>query len=496
MVAQLVHAGAGRAAHARARAALRRPGALRIVERGGRGAGLVPPERHLGGTAGGDCGYAVEWFRRAVAWSPDHAGTAKANEGLAQALARAGHPLAADDVARGLGRPVARHAGARHQADGRRPDARPVPRRRRRGPARPLRRPGAGRAVGHRRPGDGLAPLPRRRRGLRRGLVRRRDPLVARPPRRRQDGGGLRLRAARRRPPRRGRGGPVPLRRQGPRDAGPLHRHGRVRADPRQPARAHAARPARALHRGRDPAALGRRRPGDRLVPLRPARISRRGDLVQIRGRLVAGAARRRGPLHLRARGLPPRDGASGAEARGLPPHAARLHEPRPHARRLRAPLRRHVRRPRDDLDGLCPDAGRPGPRRRGRGHRLRVARPLAGARPHVRRLRHPRADPRRRAAARSGGRPDRARPPEALRRRDRGGARRRGRGGAGLGRGGPARPRRGGGVAEGRRRLAPERRGARRPRHGGLRGRAAAPRAGPRRPMRPPPPGPTRCPR
>ena len=45
------------------------------------------------------CGYAVDWFRRAVAWSPDRKGTAKANEGLAQALARTGHGLEADDVA-------------------------------------------------------------------------------------------------------------------------------------------------------------------------------------------------------------------------------------------------------------------------------------------------------------------------------------------------------------------------------------------------------------
>lgn len=48
---------------------------------------------------GDGCGYAVDWFRRAVAWSPDRRGTAKANEGLAQALARAGHDLAADDIA-------------------------------------------------------------------------------------------------------------------------------------------------------------------------------------------------------------------------------------------------------------------------------------------------------------------------------------------------------------------------------------------------------------
>ncbi len=48
---------------------------------------------------GDGCGYAAEWFRRAVAWSPDRRGTAKANEGLAQALARAGHDVAAGDVA-------------------------------------------------------------------------------------------------------------------------------------------------------------------------------------------------------------------------------------------------------------------------------------------------------------------------------------------------------------------------------------------------------------
>ena len=46
-----------------------------------------------------NCGYAVEWFRRAVAWSPDRRGTAKASEGLAQALARSGHDVEAEDVA-------------------------------------------------------------------------------------------------------------------------------------------------------------------------------------------------------------------------------------------------------------------------------------------------------------------------------------------------------------------------------------------------------------
>ena len=48
---------------------------------------------------GDGCGYGADWFRRAVAWSPDHKGTAKGNEGYAQALQRAGHDLMADDVA-------------------------------------------------------------------------------------------------------------------------------------------------------------------------------------------------------------------------------------------------------------------------------------------------------------------------------------------------------------------------------------------------------------
>ena len=45
------------------------------------------------------CGYGVDWFRRAIAWSPDRRGTAKDNEGYAQALQRAGRDLAAADVA-------------------------------------------------------------------------------------------------------------------------------------------------------------------------------------------------------------------------------------------------------------------------------------------------------------------------------------------------------------------------------------------------------------
>ncbi len=49
--------------------------------------------------SGDGCGYAADWFHRAVTWSPDHKGTAKANEGLAQALARAGHDVEAADVA-------------------------------------------------------------------------------------------------------------------------------------------------------------------------------------------------------------------------------------------------------------------------------------------------------------------------------------------------------------------------------------------------------------
>ena len=45
------------------------------------------------------CGYGTEWFRKAIEWSPDHRGTAKANEGYAQALQRSGDVLAAAEVA-------------------------------------------------------------------------------------------------------------------------------------------------------------------------------------------------------------------------------------------------------------------------------------------------------------------------------------------------------------------------------------------------------------
>lgn len=45
------------------------------------------------------CGYGTEWFRKAIDWSPDHRGTAKANEGYAQALQRSGDVLSAAQVA-------------------------------------------------------------------------------------------------------------------------------------------------------------------------------------------------------------------------------------------------------------------------------------------------------------------------------------------------------------------------------------------------------------
>ncbi len=45
------------------------------------------------------CGYGTEWFRKAIDWSPDQRGTAKANEGYAQALQRSGDVLSAAEVA-------------------------------------------------------------------------------------------------------------------------------------------------------------------------------------------------------------------------------------------------------------------------------------------------------------------------------------------------------------------------------------------------------------
>ena len=45
------------------------------------------------------CGYGTEWFRKAIEWSPDHRGTAKANEGYAQALQRSGDVMSAAEVA-------------------------------------------------------------------------------------------------------------------------------------------------------------------------------------------------------------------------------------------------------------------------------------------------------------------------------------------------------------------------------------------------------------
>ena len=46
-----------------------------------------------------DCGYAVGWFRQAIAWTADHQGDAKMNEGLAQALRAVGRFGEAEDVA-------------------------------------------------------------------------------------------------------------------------------------------------------------------------------------------------------------------------------------------------------------------------------------------------------------------------------------------------------------------------------------------------------------
>ncbi|UDL93064.1 hypothetical protein LGH83_10520 [Lichenihabitans sp. PAMC28606] len=44
------------------------------------------------------CGYAVGWFNKAVAWSPDKMGDAKVNEGLAQALQTVGHYAEAETL--------------------------------------------------------------------------------------------------------------------------------------------------------------------------------------------------------------------------------------------------------------------------------------------------------------------------------------------------------------------------------------------------------------
>ncbi len=45
------------------------------------------------------CGYGTAWFRKSIDWSADHRGTAKANEGYAQALQRSGDVLSAAEVA-------------------------------------------------------------------------------------------------------------------------------------------------------------------------------------------------------------------------------------------------------------------------------------------------------------------------------------------------------------------------------------------------------------
>jgi tetratricopeptide (TPR) repeat protein len=46
-----------------------------------------------------NCGYAVDWFRVAIAWTADHQGDSKMNEGLAQALRSVGAFNEAEDVA-------------------------------------------------------------------------------------------------------------------------------------------------------------------------------------------------------------------------------------------------------------------------------------------------------------------------------------------------------------------------------------------------------------